>query len=516
MQPRLRVTEVGIPTKTRAILRIAHAGDGAQFIVHDNSVANARRALMERVYFREVNGQLVPPPSTSDTTWKDTCAEFRRIVCGCLPASDPKTLEEFLEGYSGDRRYERYKQAIESLGHTGIEVWDSWVRAFVKAEKIAIKPEKPDPCPRLIQPRDPRYNAALGRWLRHLEKSLYKAVKKATKAHRVTAIVAKGRNAADTATLLRECWDGLLDPICVSLDASRFDQHVSQPALRYEHSFYKWAYRRHDTSELDQLLSWQLSTKGTVRCVDGYIKYTNKGGRMSGDMNTSTGNCLLMTAMMWSWAEKATRGRTFVLDNGDDVLVMMERDDYARFTNGIEEHFTKLGFTITTDGVADVFEKIQFCQTQPVWCGDQWVMVRDPRKCLAKDLTTILPIRTSKQLRLYLGSVGKCGLSLTGGCPVLQGFYERMDQLGDGGWSSRDNQMDTGFYHMAIGMKRHTRPITPESRVSFWLAFGIQPHDQETLERYHQTWDPVRPIEDWDEPPPLHPFLTPYDGETTH
>lgn len=512
MQPRLRVTEIGVPTKTRAILRFAHAGDGAEFIVHDNSVANARRALMERVYYREVNGQLVPPPGTSDAVWLALCGEFRRLVCSKLPASDPKTLQEFLEGYHGDRRYERYRQAVESLGHTDVGPEDSWVRAFVKAEKIALGPNKRDPCPRLIQPRDPRYNAAVGRWLRHLEKPLYKAIKKATKAHRVTAAVAKGRNASATASLLRDCWDELLDPICVSLDASRFDQHVSRPALRYEHSFYKWAYRCHDVSELSALLGWQLQTKGTVRCVDGFIKYTNEGGRMSGDMNTSTGNCLLMTAMMWSWANKATKQRTYIIDNGDDVLVMMERGDLANFQNGLTDYFTSLGFTITTDGVADLFERIQFCQTQPVWCGDQWVMVRDPRKCIAKDLTTILPIKSTKHILQYLGSVGKCGLSLTGGCPVLQGFYERLVELSDGKWSARDNQMESGFYQLARGMTRTPRTITTESRVSFWAAFGIHPHDQDSLEMYHRQWNPVGPIEDWDEPPPLFPFFTPHDG----
>lgn len=511
----MRVTQVGIPTKTRAILRVAHAGDGVQFIVHDNSVANARRALMERVYFREVNGQLVPPPGSSDAVWASECGEFRELVKAAMLSSDPKTLEEFLAGYSGDRRYARYAQAVESLQHTDIRPEDSWTSAFVKAENIAVGPNKPDPCPRLIQPRDPRYNAAIGRWLRHLEKPLYKAIRKATKAHRVSAVVAKGKNAQSTAAFLRSCWDEYFDPICVSLDASRFDQHVSRPALRYEHSFYTWAYRHHDRSELSKLLSWQLSTKGTVRCTDGVIKYTNEGGRMSGDMNTSTGNCLLMTAMMWSWTNKALTGRAHVIDNGDDVLVMMERGELTRFQSGLSSHFTSLGFTITTDGVADVFEQIQFCQTQPVFLGDAWVMVRDPRKSIAKDLTTILPIRSNKQLRQYFGSVGKCGLSLTGGCPVIQGFYERLVALGSGSWNPRDNQLESGFYHLARGMTRHSRPITPQARYSFWLAFGIHPHDQDVLESYHQQWNPVGPIEDREEPPPLLPFYVPYDGQVS-
>lgn len=488
---------------------VRHFGPGVSFFTHNNSVSNARRAILERVFYREVNGELVPPPSTTDRVWSADIGEFRSRLFRKLPALDPRSLEEFLESYSGDRRYRRYQQAVESLGHTPVEPRDSWVSAFVKAEKIQAKPGK-DPCPRLIQPRDPRYNAALGRWLRHLEKPLYKAIAKATAGHRVTAQVAKGRNAQQTASLLRDTWDRFLDPVVVSLDASRFDQHVSVPALKFEHSVYRHAYRKHDTRELNTLLSWQLSTRGSVRATDGAIRYNNRGGRMSGDMNTSTGNCLLMTAMMWSWTARATRRQAAVVDNGDDVLVFLERDDLTGFQEGLSEFFNALGFTIVVESTADVFEQIQFCQTQPVWLGDSWVMVRDPRVCIAKDLSTLIDIRHPRALARYLRAVGDCGISLTGGCPILQSFYQNLRSYSDVPFSNRDNQMEGGFYKLAEGMTRQAAEITTEARVSFWLAFGIEPHDQFLMEERTKTWEITPALEDREDHPDPLPFYASY------
>jgi hypothetical protein len=53
-----------------------------------------------------------------------------------------------------------------------IRVLDSHLKTFVKAEKINWS-TKPDPAPRVIQPRDPRYNVEVGRFLLPLEHKVY-------------------------------------------------------------------------------------------------------------------------------------------------------------------------------------------------------------------------------------------------------------------------------------------------------------------------------------------------------
>jgi len=50
-------------------------------------------------------------------------------------------------------------------------------------------------------------------------------------------------NAYTQAAVLKEKWDKYSKPVCVGLDASRFDQHVSTAALKFEHGFYLTCYK---------------------------------------------------------------------------------------------------------------------------------------------------------------------------------------------------------------------------------------------------------------------------------
>jgi hypothetical protein len=50
---------------------------------------------------------------------------------------------------------------------------DASVATFIKCEKINFH-AKADPAPRIIQPRDPRFNAAIGVYIKPLEKLIYK------------------------------------------------------------------------------------------------------------------------------------------------------------------------------------------------------------------------------------------------------------------------------------------------------------------------------------------------------
>jgi hypothetical protein len=103
---------------------------------------------------------------------------------------------------------------------------DSFLQAFVKAEAVNFT-AKPDPAPRIIQPRNPRYNALVGRFIRPLEHRVYIAIGKLFGG----PTVMKGYNAVGTASCLRDMWLEFTNPVALSLDASRFDQHVSREAL---------------------------------------------------------------------------------------------------------------------------------------------------------------------------------------------------------------------------------------------------------------------------------------------
>jgi hypothetical protein len=292
----------------------------------------------------------------------------------------------------------------------------------------------------------------------------------------------KGYNALETAQHMRQMWDSFDDPVALMLDAARFDQHVSRAALEYEHEIYNWVYNR--DSELAGLLRMQLRNTGLARTPEGKLKYEVDGCRMSGDMNTSLGNCLLMCAMVWALG-KQCGVRLRLANNGDDCCIICNRTDLARLTAAIPSHFKKLGFTMEVEPPVYVFEEIDFCQTHPVWRGDAWIMCRDPRVALAKDCHTVLPMRQRGSHAAYCKAVGDCGMALGSKLPVMQEFYRSLQRSGGSNPSTHQTIAESGFARLASGMISHAGDVSDAARVSFWRAFGLMPWHQEILEKHY-------------------------------
>lgn len=460
--------------------------EGPRFIVHNQSLANSVRAVLGRVLLREVDGGLVAPPQPDPGSWLSDMKGFRDLLRGRVVV--PSSVEEFLDMYAGDRRQRVYQQAHESLLNTPVSRRDAWIKAFVKAEKVALKKNKLDPCPRLIQPRSPRYNLCVGRFLKALEPVLYKQIERRTKDTHCPVHIAKGRNAGQTGKLFHEVWSRFEKPCAISMDASRFDQHVSKDALQWEHAVYLDRFRGQSKADLVRLLGWQVENKGVVYSPDGKVKYKTSGSRMSGDMNTALGNVLIMCAMCWTWAHKQGV-RCEVIDNGDDVVYICELKDRRKLEVGLVDQFKRWGFTMEVEKPVTVLEKIEFCQTQPVLLSSGYVMVRDPRVCLAKDLTSVQPLHFG--YRGYLTAVGVCGHNMYADSPVLGSFYKACIREGKGVQWKAGPLSETGFARLARGMVARDVPISDASRVSFWKAFGILPSDQVVAEEQmcKLSWD---------------------------
>jgi hypothetical protein len=292
--------------------------------------------------------------------------------------------------------------------------------------------------------------------------------------------IAKGFNIYQTGDIIKCKWDLFKDPCAVSLDASRFDQHVSVEALKWTHSIYQ-TFCPEDEFKL--LLSDLISNVGYGKARDGKVKYTKVGGRMSGDMDTALGNCLLMTAMTYSYCK--SRGISHeVIDNGDDITVFMDKSDLEKFNDGVMDWYEELGFKMKVEQPAFVIEEIEFCQMHPVFDGVEWRMVRN-LSSLAKDLVCTTG---QKQVESWIKAIGDGGISLTAGLPVYQEFYQWLRRFGSG----RKNKVNrwtlftsSGFFRMSSLVTRDPKPVTPEARESFNRAFGMPFNVQETLERMY-------------------------------
>lgn len=425
-------------------------------------------ALLERMYFCRVDGELRPPLPVDDLIVSQRCGWFADDLLGIIPSFTPVSLWDFSQMYKGSKRL-LYERAVLSLYSNPLRRRDAESNSFVKREKAKFRK-----APRCIQPRDPRYNASIGRYLKPLEHQLYRAV--ATLSGE-GAVITKGLNLVGVAGCLQQKWNNFKSPVALGLDATAFDAHVSASWLRWEHGIYNRIFK---DPVLARYLTWQIDNRGKSFCPDGKLKYSVEGRRFSGDMNTGLGNCLIMCAMVYSYA--SFKGvRINLANNGDDCVVFMEQGDLEWFVEGINGWFEELGFRLTSEPPAYNFEAIEFCQMHPVLIGDEWRMVRTPKVAFEKDTMCTLTVTDEEYLQ-WLAGVSDCGLATASGVPIMQEFYLNLRRAAGTRCAPERLTEYTGMRHLSRGMASRVTPVDEASRFSFWLAFGVDPDTQRAVE----------------------------------
>jgi hypothetical protein len=482
-----RETGAGNPPKARRMVIWADIASRAKFGGHNNSLANLVRAIDERVFHVKHGDKLVKTPQPRPGAWSKFSGypqHFARELAGARRL----TGDEFLSQCPSSKR-KLYARALEEWRALGCSPRHAWLKPFVKFEKLNFD-KKPDPAPRVIQPRTPVYNVALGTFIRATAAKMCHAIDSLFNDH---PVVMKGKTPAEVGNLIWEKWNAQPDVVGVLLDASRFDQHVSKEALAFEHKCWRAPFRGSgDEPELKWLLKQQLSNKAKTRVEGHVVEYQTDGTRASGDMNTGEGNCILMCTMIHRYCVELGLGWFDLANNGDDCVLFLRRSDLKTVLSTFQGWFLDLGFEMeleTTeqclDGVARVMEHIRFCQASPVRCADGWVMVREPLVGCAKDA---MCLGTDDDLshRHWVHAVGLCGLSLYADIPIYRGTYSRMVEVGLPSNVKNSRLMgDMGL--MRAGLKPRFKDglsvsITDETRVSFAIAFGIVPSRQLEIE----------------------------------
>jgi hypothetical protein len=440
---------------------------------------------MERVFYVETNGVFSPPPKPMVNVFAERLLIVSRFLDRHLPSTARVSYDQFINYYTGRKRTV-YAGAVQDLECCRINKSDAEITAFEKAEKTN-QTLKPLSAPRLISPRGPRYCVELGRYIKPIEGKVYRTIARLFNEKTVM----KGMNAKQVGSCFAKKWGRYRKPVAVGLDARRFDQHVSKDALIWEHARYLSMFTGVDKIVLSILLSWQLTNTCVGYTNDGKIKYTVDGCRMSGDMNTGLGNCLLMCAMVYAYCYSCGITKFSLANNGDDCVVIMEAAQLDQFIQGLDQWFLDMGFSMKVEDPVYELEQVEFCQAHPVFDGTQWVMVRTVPVSLAKDCISIKPLDSKGAYTKWVAAIGQGGLSLTGGIPVCQNFYLGLIRASEGATAMvNDPTQDTGFYILARGMERHYSTPTPEARVSFYIAFGILPDEQEAIEHYYDTHTP--------------------------
>lgn len=460
-------------------------GDQYEFGLHNNSAVNLERGLMERVFYvknparvADSDPEFVPTPQPLPGHFR-RLNKYRKDIVRSVGRRGPISHEMFLAYYTGPK-LATYTKAVESLSERAVCPRDAHLKTFVKAEKLNLT-KKPDPCPRVIQPRDPRYNVEIGCYLKHIEHPIYKAIDRLWGSKTIF----KGMSVEAMGNEIHKKMRRFPRPCAIGFDASRFDQHVSVEALKFEHSIYN---KIHGYPErLQTLLKWQIHNTGSAYASDGYFKYSVDGCRMSGDMNTSLGNCIL-AALISKELVDSLGIEAELVNNGDDNVLICPADDEEVVKARLYDHFLAYGFEVVAEEPKYITEQVEFCQMQPVFDGHQYVMVRNPTVSMSKDSHSITPFYSATSMRKWIRAVGECGLSLTGGIPIKQEYYKCYIRNGmDKSNIHKSKEFASGFYNLSQLSSRREQPVRPEARYSFYLAFGYTPDEQVAIENYFST-----------------------------
>lgn len=475
------VQENGQAIKTRTYHVVPRMGCAHDLGVFNNSVVSVERALLERYFLVKVGEDFLPPLEPSETGWSQYhLREFRRAVVEYVrPRATIVTEQEVVECYHGAKRT-LYESALRSLRRVSLNRGDGKLRPFTKFEKQCLLKAA-----RIINPRSPRYNLTLGKYLKTAEKKYFEAINLAWGSVAGYTVI-KGLNVFQSAEVMQAKWMRFRDPVAIGLDATKFDAHVSVPALQYEHLFYNLVFQ---TRELSMLLEWQLVNRGRAYCCDGTVDFKMPGTRASGDLNTSLGNCIIMCAAIYCLVKKLGV-EAELANNGDDCVLIVEREHADKLYATVPEHFERLGFRMTVEPPVYTFEEIEFCQSKPVLLPAGYAMVRNVRTCLKKDPMCLVPIQNDRVWRKWLAAVGECGMATVPGCPVLQSFYRAFLRSGTRAGKKFKQSIfrNTSMLERQSGLDAKWTEVTPEARASFALAFGITPDYQIALEEYYDNF----------------------------
>lgn len=455
---------------------------------HGNCVHNIISALVGRV------GLCVPSPTTQ--RMQQLLKLSQALACS-LGHVLPISQDQVIRMYRGFRR-RRYEQAKQSLLVSGPLI-DSRVKMFVKMEGIKFSDEKINPSCRAIQFRSPEYQLQVACFIKPIEHLLYSS--SGPHPYPASQFIAKNLNGAERAQLLWEKYINLPGCEILMLDASRFDGHVTPRLNSIEEQFYTTVC---PDPFLRSLLKARRVNRGSAKGLNFSVNYSLKGGRMSGDMDTASSNCLLMSSMLALLGSTSCSSYDFLVDGDDSVFFYTGgtlTDDH------IKEFFLECGMEMKIDKRTHDFWSLDFCQGKPVLLPQGLSLVRDPVKVMSK--AGINDKFSDPLLRCRILEVICLGeLSLVKGCPILQHFFDRLLYIARrslGKKKRKKLRMDWMSYRQRNEFrgdwwKREVLPITPEARETLSRAWGITIEEQLSLEKQIDRFD-------------FDPLSTPVRGE---
>nr|ABY73595.1 RNA-dependent RNA polymerase [Barley yellow dwarf virus PAV] len=474
--PEIAVTDGARLRKVSSNIRyLSQTHLGLVYKAPNASLHNALVAVERRVFTVGKGDSAIYPPHPEYDIFSETMGYFSESIVHKVGYCKTYTPQQLALSYSAGKRAQYFK-AIESLKKEPYQIKDSNVQAFLKKEKHWMTKAI---APRLICPRSKRYNIILGTRLKFNEKKIMHAIDSMFGSPTVLS----GYDSFTQGEIIARKWQKFASPVAIGVDASRFDQHVSEQALKWEHGIYNGIF---GDTELALALEHQLVNNIKMFVEDKMLTFKVRGHRMSGDINTSMGNKLIMCGMMHAYFKKLGV-EAELCNNGDDCVIITERVNQHLFS-GMYDHFLKYGFNMVTETPVYELGELEFCQSKPVRIGGSYRMVRRP-DCIGKDSNTLLSMRNESDVKSYMSAVAQCGLVLNAGVPILESFYRCLYRSSGYKKVSEEyikNVISYGTDERLQGRRTFKEtPITTDNRMSYWESFGVDPKIQQLVERYY-------------------------------
>lgn len=275
--------------------------------------------------------------------------------------------------------------------------------------------------------------------------------------------------------IITKYWSKFKRPVCLCLDMKAFDGHVTTSLLEIEQSFWLSFYSNSDLRILKTLFKSQLTNIGITK---GGIKFKKKGSRVSGDYSTSDGNSLINYLMLRAYLNYLKiDGYIFV--NGDDSMVIIEKPEKS-FDLTTLSFFNIFGMECECDRIAEHFEDINFCQSNPVKVNNSYRFVKAPFRTMSR--STVCPSQYINCVDRYLAGIGLCELASNVGVPILQAWSLKL--LFDSGLTKPLGSIDKNYSLFVNEEIIQISEISNQTRQSFSLAFKIEPNEQIELENF--------------------------------
>lgn len=380
-------------------------------------------------------------------------------------------FEIFMEnrGYTGAKR-QRYEMAKMDYDLNGLSEKDAYVKAFIKDEN-----QHPKTCaekqPRIVQSRGYAFALTFGQHLEQIEHQVY-GQKGWSKSKERLPVFGKGHSPLKRGSVIKQKMKQFVDCEVTMFDLTAFDSTIKTGLLKAVHKVYKHC---SSDEEFAWLMEQQLTTTGFTK---DFAYFVGDGGRCSGDFDTSVGNALIMAMCLELYCRK--QGWEFdMYCDGDDTLLFTERgvlnhDDISRF-------YRDLGMILRVEGVAHEIEQINWCQCHPVFVRGKYRMVPNPWKRVSHSLSS------PKMCGPYMRALALAETQINNGVPILGAFAQLLDRSSQGFVPGTLEQSQIYQYKNALRSfgksdNRTQVPISEETRLSYFKAFGITAEEQIAFE----------------------------------